>query len=100
MFTIISKEKTNGLHSIESQSGRTTVWLNGYVEVPEHLINIAWESCGYCDLIFDANGNLTDIIPTEKPTVEPIVEPLTVNEEQDIMIMDLEYRLTMIELGL
>ena len=47
MLTIISKEKVNGLHPIESQSGRTTVWLEGYVEVPAHLIDIAWESCGY-----------------------------------------------------
>lgn len=100
MLTIISKEKINNVHNIQSQSHRTAVWLDGYVGVPEHLINIAWESCGYCDLVFDDKGNLVDIIPTEKPQVEPVVEPLTVNEEQDIMIMDLEYRLTMIELGL
>lgn len=100
MFTIISKEKINGLHPIESQSGRTAVWLDGYVAVPDHLIDIAWETCGYCDLVFGDNGNLVDIIPTEKPQVEPVVEPLTVNEEQDIIIMDLEYRLTMLELGL
>lgn len=69
MLTIISKEKVNGLHPIESQSGRTTVWLEGYVEVPAHLIDIAWESCGYCDLVFDDDGNLTDIIPTEQPDI-------------------------------
>lgn len=100
MLTIISREKINGIHLIQSQSDRTMVWLEDYIEVPVHLINLAWKSLGYCDLIFDDDGNLVDIIPTEKPRLEPVVEPLTVNEEQDIMIMDLEYRLTLLELGL
>lgn len=80
MFTIISKEKTNGLHYIESQSGRTTVWLDGYIEVPPRLIDVAWGSCGYCDLIFDDEGNLTDIIPTEKPILP---EPETPKSDID-----------------
>lgn len=101
MFTIISKEKINGLHPIESQSGRTSVWLDGYAKVPEYLIDIAWESRGYCDLVFDDGGNLTDIIPTEKPVIpEPEVVELTIDEERDIMLVDLEYRLTLLELGL
>ena len=83
MLTIISKEKVNGLHPIESQSGRTAVWLEGYVEVPKHLIVKAWESCGYCDLVFDENGNLTDIIPTEKPEPEPTPEPPTADVSFD-----------------
>ena len=101
MLTIISKEKINGLHPIESQSGRTSVWLEGYVAITEHLIDIAWETGGYCDLVFDEEGNLTNIIPTEKPAIpEPEVVELTIDEERDIMIMDLEYRLTLLELGL
>lgn len=100
MLTIISIEDLEGFHPFESQSHRTSVWLEGYVKVPEHLITKLFHSCGYCDLVFDDNDNLVDIIPTEKPQFEPVVEPLTVNEEQDIMIMDLEYRLTMLELGL
>ena len=81
MFTIISKEKINGLHPIESQSGRKRVWLDGYVEVPTHLIDIAWETCGYCDLAFDEEGTLTDIIPTEKPDVPPSEEPMSEMDE-------------------
>lgn len=85
MLTIISKEKVNGLHPIEAQSGRTEVWLDGYVEVPEHLIDLAWETCGYCDLVFDENGNLTEIIPTEKPVIpdEPDPTPTTGDVSMD-----------------
>lgn len=86
MFTIISKEKTNGLHTIESQSGKTEVWLEGYVEVPAHLIDIAWESCGYCDLVFDENGNLIEITQTEKPVIpepETMPEPPTADVSFD-----------------
>ena len=75
-MVIISRDKINGIHNIESQSGRTVPWLEGYVEVPAHLIDIAWESCGYCDLVFDENGNLTEIMPTEKPVIpEPETMP-------------------------
>ena len=88
MFTIISKEKVNGLHSIESQSGRKRVWLDGYVEVPTHLIDIAWETCGYCDLAFDDNGVLTEIIPTEKPILEePVLPPTT---EERVAVLEAE----------
>ena len=86
MLTIISKEKVNGLHPIESQSGRTTVWLEGYVEVPAHLIDIAWESCGYCDLVFDENGNLIEITQKEKPVIpepETMPEPPTADVSFD-----------------
>lgn len=88
MLTIISKEKINGLHQIESQSGRTSVWLEGYVEVPEHLIDLAWETCGYCDLVFDEDKNFIGIIPTEKPVIEePILKP---NTEERIAALEAE----------
>lgn len=71
MLTIISKEKINNAHNIQSHSYREEVWLDGYVEVPEHLIEKAWKSCGYCDLVFDDDGNLVEIVPTEKPEPTP-----------------------------
>lgn len=79
MLTIISKEKnSNGTHNIESQSGRTAPWLEGYITVPADLVAKAWESCGFCNLVFDEAGALTDIELTEKPTIEePAVEPTT-----------------------
>lgn len=86
MLTIISKEKIADIHLIEAQSGRTEVWLEGYVEVPAHLIDIAWESCGYCDLVFDENGNLIEITQTEKPVIpepETMPEPPTADVNFD-----------------
>ena len=69
MFTIIKvAADETGQHDIQSQSGRTRPWLEGYIIVPAHLEAKAWESLGYCDLVIDEEtGALTDIIPTEKP---------------------------------
>lgn len=81
MLTIISKEKIGDIHPIEAQSGRTSVWLDGYVVIPPHLIDLAWETCGYCDLVFDDDGNLTEIIPTEKPVIPEPEEPMSEMDE-------------------
>ena len=85
-MVIISKEKINGVHIIEAQSGRVHSWLDGYVEVLKNLVDLAWETCGYCDLVFNNDGNLTDIIPTEKPVFpepEPTPEPPTADVSFD-----------------
>lgn len=81
MLTIISIEDLEGFHPFESQSHRTSVWLEGYVKVPEHLITTLFHSCGYCDLVFDDDGNLTDIIPTEKPVIPEPEEPMSEMDE-------------------
>lgn len=81
MLTIISKEKIDDIHQIEAQSHRTEVWLDGYVSIPQYLVDLAWETCGYCDLVFDAEGNLADIIPTEKPVIPEPEEPMSEMDE-------------------
>ena len=97
-MTIIKIESTNGFHLIESQSHRHTCWLDGYITVPSHLEDIVWASGGYCDLTIE-DGVLTGITPTERP-VEPIPEPIIDPEDdRDSMLIDHEYRLTLIELG-
>lgn len=69
-MTIIRTAAVSGLHRIESQSHRTTVWMDGYTEVPKHLESAVWASGGYCDLIIE-NGVLVGVTPTEKPVPEP-----------------------------
>lgn len=88
MLTIISKEKIGDVRPIEAQSHRTEVWLEGYVAIPEHLIDLAWETCGYCDLVLDDNGNLTDIIPTEKPDIPTSETPMTDMDELAMAIKE------------
>lgn len=60
----------NSQHPIQSQSGRTSCWLPGYIEVPAHLERAAWATLGWCDLDIQ-DGVLVGVTPTEKPEPEP-----------------------------
>ena len=64
----------SGQHPIQSQSGRQSCWMEGYIEVPAHLEAAAWESLGWCELTIE-DGILTGITPTERPDPEPGPEP-------------------------
>jgi len=97
-MTIISVEKINGMHPLHRQHHREEVWLEGYIQVPEDLEQKAWESLGFCELIYDGSGMLADIKPTERPAPPP-PEP-TAQDDTDALLVDHEYRLTMLELGL
>lgn len=70
-----------GQHPIQSQSRRTSCWLEGYIEVPAHLESAVWNTLGWCDLTIE-NGKLTSITPTERPEPEPDPEPLPTTEER------------------
>lgn len=70
-MTIISLNKTkSGHHSIESQSGRSECWQDGWIAVPKGLEESVWDCMGYCDLIIQ-NGVLTGITPIEHTNTEP-----------------------------
>lgn len=101
-MTIIQIEGESGSHAIQSQSGRSVCWVDGYIEVPAFLEEIAWESSGWCDLDIQ-HGKLVGIIPKEKPNIqdpEP-EEPTMPNpiEALEEIVVDQEYRLTLLELG-
>lgn len=81
-MTIIKIEPLeNGQHIIQSQSGRSCCWLDGWIEVPEALEAMAWSTLGWCDLTIE-DGVLTGITPTEQPEPEPEPEPWTSIEER------------------
>lgn len=81
-MTIIQVNKTsNGNHLLQSQSGRTECWLDGWIAVPEHLESKAWETLGWCELDIQ-NGVLVDIIPTTRPEPEPEPTPAPSYEER------------------
>lgn len=74
-MTIIEIEsRPDGGHGLQSQSGRTSCWLEGWVEVPANLEDDVWSTVGYCDLQIE-DGKLVGITPTERPEPEP--EPVT-----------------------
>ena len=76
----ISKNDT-GMHEMQSQSGRTECWLDGYIAVPEVLETKAWETLGWCELVIQ-DGVLVDIIPTTRPAPEPEPTPAPSYEER------------------
>ena len=86
-------------HEVEGINGATENWYDdGWAIVPEELEQMAIKSCGFCELVFDDGGNLIDIILTEKP--EPSTPEPTEAEDTAAMLVDHEYRLTLLELGI
>lgn len=74
-----------GQHPIESQSDRTSCWLEGYIEVPSHLESAVWDTLGWCDLQIE-DGVLVGITPTERPEPEP--EPYVPTAEERLSALE------------
>jgi len=67
MLTIIEIEaRPDGGHGLQSQSGRTECWLEGWVAVPKELEQAVWACGGYCELTLE-KGKLTAVTPIETP---------------------------------
>lgn len=74
MLTIIEAEaRADGSHGLQSQSGRTECWMEGWLAVPEELEEAVWACGGYCVLEVQ-EGVLTGITPVERPAM-PEPEP-------------------------
>ena len=98
MLTIIElAAREDSGHGLQSQSHRTENWMGeGWIEVPPQLEQAAWDCCGYCNLEIQ-DGKLVGITPVERPP-EPEPEP-TAEEDLAGLLVDQEYRLTLLELG-
>lgn len=84
---IISKNPlSNGLRCIQYQSGRTSCWLEDYIEVPAHLESAAWDSMGYCDLQI-TDGVLTGITPIDRLPAPPEPSNYIPTPEQSSVVM-------------
>ena len=73
-------------------------WLDNewiYVETGSELGNKIRDNFPYFNLVFDESGNLVDVEPTTKPEPTPTEEIDT-----DETLLDHEYRITMLELGI
>ena len=96
-MTIIKLEPVNGVHPVERQSHRTSNWMGeGWAEVPEHLAEQAFACGGSCELTLE-DGVLTALTAGRRP--EELDAP-TPQEDADALLVDHEYRLTLLELGL
>lgn len=74
-----------GQHPIQSQSGRASCWLEGWIEVPTHLDAAVWDTLGWCDLQIE-DGKLVGITPTERPEPEP--EPYVPTTEERLSALE------------
>ena len=65
--------REDGGHGLQSQSGRTECWMEGWIAVPEELADAVWDCGGYCDLDIQ-DGVLVGITTREKPEPVPSAE--------------------------
>lgn len=80
MLTIIElSAREDGGHGLQSQSHRTECWLEGWVAVPEDLVQAAWDCGGYCSLALDEDGALVGLTPIPRPA-EPEAAPSEVEQ--------------------
>ena len=98
-MTIIQIEPLEtGQHPIQSQSGRSACWLEGYIEVPAHLHDTVWATYGWCNLQIE-EGKLVGVTPTERPPEpEPEPQPPLAEDITLDMLSEHEARLCMLEL--
>ena len=72
-MTIIELQaRPDGGHGVQSQSHRSSCWLEGWVAVPQGLEEAVWECGGYCTLELDESGALVGVTPTERPAPEEV----------------------------
>lgn len=84
MLTIIEiAAREDGGHGLESQSHRTECWQEGWIAVPEELVDTAWACRGYCDLTIQ-DGVLTGITPREAPPLPE--QPPTDTEVLNVLL--------------
>lgn len=74
-MTIIKLDpQESGQHMLESQSHRTSCWMDGWISVPDELEEAVWDCEGWCDLNIEG-GVLTGITPKERPEPKKQIEP-------------------------
>lgn len=83
-------------HPLQSQSHRVSCWEDGFIEVPEGLQEKAYGCHGHCELTIE-NGVLTDIVPQIPAALHQVVP--TAQEDRDTMLIDVMYRITLLESG-
>ena len=95
---IVKIDSENNFHPFEFQSHRGECWLQGYIEVPKRLEKVLVESSGFCDLVIEGE-TLINIIP--RPDYKPAEAPTVLTREDEIeaLLVEQEYKLTLLELG-
>lgn len=89
---------SNGAHM--NQLNTPPIIPDGWVEIPQHFEAAFIASGSFCDLVFDGK-TLVDITPLPIPGPEPVpLAPMTTAELSLDLLTELNYRTTLLELGM
>ena len=102
-FCVISKGAldNHGSHDIQTNSG----WLENpygetYAVVPDDMVQGIMATKGYCDITLNDDGTeVVSFVAREIPEIKPTKPEPTAEDDIDAMLVDHEYRLTLLELG-
>lgn len=88
------------VHDIQTNnSWSKNPYGDNYAVVPDEMVEDILETKGFCDITLNDTGTeIVSFVAREIPEIEPDIEP-TADDDIDAMLVDHEYRLTLLELG-
>ena len=88
------------VHDIQTNSAWTENPYNDYAVVPDDMVEDIMNTRGFCDIVLNDEGSeVISFIAREIPEPKPIESEPTAEDDIDAMLVDHEYRLTLLELG-
>lgn len=103
-FCVVSK-KTFGDYNVRDIQ-LNTAWNKNpygidYAVVPDDMVDDILATCGFFDIeLSDDETRVVGFTPLDKPEIPEEVEEPTATDDIQSMLIDQEYRLTLLELGL
>ena len=89
-MTIVEiQARPDGGHGLQSQSGRETCWLDGWIAVPQELEETAWDCKGYCTLDVQ-NDVLAGITPCDIPEVDHPSDNIEETKSPEELLKEIE----------
>lgn len=91
-----------GMHDIQTNScWNENPYGEDYAVVPDNMVQDILETHGFCDIVLNkAKNEVVSFTAREIPVIEtPIETEPTPQDDTDAMMVDHEYRLTLLELG-
>lgn len=90
------------IHDIQTNSGWSkNPYVEEYAVVPDDMVQDILETRGFCDIVLnDDNTEVVSFTAREIPVIEaPTNTEPTPQDDTDAMMIDHEYRITLLELG-
>ena len=102
-FCVISKDTYGeyGVHDIQTNSAwSANPYGEEYAEVPDDMVPGILATGGYCKIVLSEDGaEVVSFTALEKPNIPKAEPEPSAQDDTDAMMVDHEYRLTLLELG-